>query len=205
MGTIAVLAYGSLIDDPGSELGPLITGRQDVQTPFPVEYARSSQSRTRGGAPTLVPFDDGSAVAARLLLLDHTVSLAEVKDMLWRRETRKDVGRYEPPTRSGANTVLVEELDRFEGVDSVLYTRIAPNIVPLTAERLAELAIQSARNPGVTRNENGIAYLRRATLAGVVTPLTAGYETAVLRRLRADSLEHALRLIYDGPPAHAAP
>ena len=56
MKKIAILAYGSLIDEPGEELENCIVNRLGpILTPFKVEYARSS--RTRGGAPTLVPVD----------------------------------------------------------------------------------------------------------------------------------------------------
>ena len=50
---VGILAYGSLIADPGVEIGPLIVRRIDTLTPFPVEYARFSA--TRGGRPTAVP------------------------------------------------------------------------------------------------------------------------------------------------------
>lgn len=43
---IGILAYGSLIEDPGKELKPLIIERiPNVKTPFSVEFARSSSSR----------------------------------------------------------------------------------------------------------------------------------------------------------------
>ena len=51
---IGILAYGSLIDDPGREIEPLIIRRlKGVETPFQIEFARSSS--TRDGAPTLIP------------------------------------------------------------------------------------------------------------------------------------------------------
>src|SRR5262249_52648561 len=50
---IGILAYGSLINDPGVEIEPLIVERISTRTPFPVEYARLSKSR--GGGPTVVP------------------------------------------------------------------------------------------------------------------------------------------------------
>lgn len=88
MARIAILAFGSLIDEPGKEIGPLIRERIDgVRTPFPIEFARSSS--TRGGAPTLIPVDvDGARVNGFLFVLDSAVSLAEAKTLLWRRETR---------------------------------------------------------------------------------------------------------------------
>jgi len=60
-----IFAFGSLITDPEPELQPNIALRIKVKTPFPVEYARIS--RTRGGAPTLVPHECGAPVLAEVL------------------------------------------------------------------------------------------------------------------------------------------
>lgn len=69
MSGVGILAYGSLIEEPGVEIEPLIVERQQgIETPFPVEFARSSD--TRQGAPTLVPVDQGgSLVPAEVLVL----------------------------------------------------------------------------------------------------------------------------------------
>ena len=77
MARIAILAFGSLIDDPGEELHPRIREQiEGIKTPFSIEFARSSSSR--GGGPTLVPVDDGgSPVNAVLLALDPAVGLEE--------------------------------------------------------------------------------------------------------------------------------
>ncbi|HEY3900030.1 MAG TPA: hypothetical protein VGM54_15585 [Chthoniobacter sp.] len=190
---IAILAYGSLIDDSGPEF--VIIDRPTVTTPFPVEYARSS--RKRGGGPTLIPVADGIRVSARLLVLAPGTSIPEAKDKLWRRETDNTTGTYKPPNPPTPNTVLIDEHTDFPGYDTVLSTRIASNITPLTADRLAELAIRSANDRSVARNENGISYLQRARDAGVVTRLTNDYEAAILRQTGASSLEHALQLTYD--------
>ncbi len=56
--TVGILAYGSLIDDPGAEIEPVILRRIDCRTPFKVEFARASESRK--GGPTLVPYDIGT-------------------------------------------------------------------------------------------------------------------------------------------------
>lgn len=41
--TVGILAFGSLIDDPGKELAPVIVMRKpNVLTPFGVEFARSN-------------------------------------------------------------------------------------------------------------------------------------------------------------------
>ena len=51
--TVAVLAYGSLIANPGEELRrATVDTREGVTTPFNVEFARASSKRR--GAPTLV-------------------------------------------------------------------------------------------------------------------------------------------------------
>jgi hypothetical protein len=192
---VAILAYGSLIDDPGMELKPLIVAECDVTTPFPVEYARSSGKR--GGGPTLIPVADGCRVSARLLVLAASTTATQAKDMLWRRETGRTTGRYNPDNPPTPNTVLIDELTDFPDYSTVLSTRIASNITRLTADRLAELAICSAKNPNVARNENGISYLQRAKTVGVLTRLTNDYEAAILQQTGASTLEHALQLTYD--------
>src|SRR5213594_779953 len=85
---IGILAFGSLIGDPGAEIGPKIIMRIKTQTPFGVEYGRYS-GKTRGGAPTLVPHAAGAPVSAEILVLE-VVTAAEARDLLWRRERRKE-------------------------------------------------------------------------------------------------------------------
>jgi cation transport regulator ChaC len=131
MSAIAILAYGSLIDNPGPELSRYIVGRRSVETPFHVEYARAS--RRRGGAPTLIPVTDGgSKVPAVLLVLAPSVSDSEAKDMLWRRETDLK-GHYAPPPNPTRNHVLIDVHPNLGGIPVVFSTRIGPNIEPLTA------------------------------------------------------------------------
>ena len=56
--SIGILAFGSLINSPGAEIEAALIGRKlNVCTPFGVEFARSSIGR--GGAPTLVPVQQG--------------------------------------------------------------------------------------------------------------------------------------------------
>ena len=190
---IAVLAYGSLIDDPGAEF--TIVEKVRVTTPFPVEYARSS--RKRGWGPTLIPVEDGLPVSAWLLVLAAGTTIDDAKNMVWRRETGNKTGIYDPPSPPTQNTVIVEEHYGFAGYDAVLFTRIGANIRPLTADRLAELAIGSAQDNRIARSENGISYLQRAKNAGVITRLTPDYEAAILARTGAHSLDHALQLTHD--------
>ena len=109
---IGILAYGSLIGDTGDELASQIVDReQGVQTPFRVEFARSS--RSRDGAPTLLLVrDGGTQVKAVVLVLDADVSLEMGKDMLCRREINAagDLGHRYSPSARGPNAVHVGEL-----------------------------------------------------------------------------------------------
>lgn len=194
MGKIGILAYGSLIDDPGDEIKAATVSRiENVETPFKVEFARSSN--TRGGAPTLVPVTEGGArVKAVVLILEDSVSERQAADILWRRETHR-VGsgrRYNPSAVPNQNTVLVERAHNFCGVETVLYTRIAANIGTPTPELLAELAVGSARAGVVREGMDGISYLISARRHGILTPLMPKYVEAVLRRTRAETLEDAL-------------
>ena len=193
MGDVGILAYGSLIDDPGCEIEAVISSkREDVQTPFNVEFARCSS--TRGGAPTLVPVEEGGAqVKAVILVLKERASLDEAKDMLWRRETN-NIGTgqcYERPASPEQDKVFVEHLNDFGGISSVIYTRIASNISPLTAPQLAELAIQSATSAHGAEKRDGISYLISAKRNGIVTPLSTAYEKEILQKTQSRDLEEA--------------
>ena len=172
-GRIGILAYGSLIDEPGREIEPVIVRRILCRTPFRVEYARVSKRRS--GAPTLVPYDGGACVNAQILVVD--LPLREAKDRLYRREIRKDSATYTPPMKVTANSVVIKTLCNFEKVDKAIYTCIRNNIEELTAEKLATLAICSARK----RNDSldGISYLMNAGKAGIRTPLSDAYEAAI--------------------------
>ena len=124
MARIAILAFGSLIEDPGEELAPLIRKRiRPVRTPFSIEFARSSGYRC--GAPTLIPVDVGGfPVNAVLLVLDDTVGLEPAMSLLWRRETGNlSSGKaYSRPANPKPNQVVVECLQSFHECDVALYT-----------------------------------------------------------------------------------
>lgn len=190
---IGVLAYGSLITDPGPELEAVTLSRKDgVSTPFAVEYARSSSGRK--GAPTLVPVEQGGAsVLATIFEVD--VLADEAADIVYRREIDK-IGtgrRYVEPAHPTPNTVIIDRFPDIEGFDVVLSTRIGANIVPLTPDNLAKLAIKSAREalPG----KDGITYLMNAMRCGIVTPLTPAYEAAILVETGTSNLVAALAAI----------
>jgi hypothetical protein len=85
--TVGILAYGSLIDDPGSEIAEATDRTEDeqVMTPFKVEFARSSASR--GGAPTLIPVPAGGReIPAKIFVMKNNVTEQDAIDRLWRRE-----------------------------------------------------------------------------------------------------------------------
>jgi hypothetical protein len=187
---VGILAFGSLINDPGKELLPKIIIRIKTPTPFEVEYGRYSQ--TRGGAPTLVPHAVGASVSAEILVLNDAVTVAEARDMLWRRERRKE-GTGEPYVEgTSPNSVLVREWPDSPCVTAVLYTDFRPDgkIEQPTADDLAKRAIQSVKT--AKAGEDGISYLMNNIGAGVKTPLTTDYEAEILKQTKTHSLQEAL-------------
>lgn len=194
---IGILAYGSLLEEPGNEIAPLVVERiPGVETPFQIEFFRSSP--TRGGAPTVVPVKSGGAtVRGTVLVLDNRVSIEDARDMLWRRETRReDTGqRYQRPADPDPNKMIAEELPNFAGVAVVLYARFGPTLSDPTPDQLAELAIKSAMSEAGKRGRDGISYLISLKRQGIVTPLTPAYEEAVLKMTGAVSLDEALAVI----------
>ena len=107
MARIAILAFGSLIEDPGKELHPHIREHiEGIKTPFSIEFARSSSSR--GGGPTLVPVNHGgSPVNAVLLALNPAVGISEARDE--NRVVRKAIRASGRPY--GAERELAEQAD----------------------------------------------------------------------------------------------
>ena len=194
---IGILAYGSLIEDPGEELKPFIEYTvKDVTTPFQVEFARSS--RTRDGGPTLIPVtSDGAQVQASVLALKSSIELNQAKTLLWRRETRKEgsADRYSRPEKPRIDHVLVESEYDIADFDVALYTRIGSNIERPTAEGLATLAICSARGEAGAKGKDGISYLSSVIAHRISTPLLPGYRDAILRRTGARDLEEAHRVV----------
>lgn len=189
---VGILAYGSLITDPGDEIRALMIGAQSgVETPFNVEYARSS--RERKGAPTLVPVAGyGSRVQAVILVLKTTAEIAV--DLLYRREMNR-VGsqlHYRPTKNPGINSIVVERLVDFHGVDTVLYTRIGANIDGLSPRTLARLAVRSARE--LDDGRDGISYLIAAKRNAITTPLSNAYEDEIKIQTGGSNLEEARRI-----------
>ena len=195
MSKIGILAYGSLIEDPGIELEPLISEKiEGIETPFNIEFARSSSSR--GGAPTVIPVEsNGVSVKAVILVLNEDVEIEESKDILWRRETRnKDSGKkYPNPKDPTPEQVVVEAVSDLGGIQTVLYTKIGTNIDPLTPQKLAELAIASAKSKEGSNGRDGISYLLSLKRQNITTPLMPEYEQHILQILGVTKLEDALQ------------
>jgi cation transport regulator ChaC len=187
---VGILAFGSLIDNPGEELASAIIARKrDILTPFGVEFARSSAKR--GGAPTLVPVEQGgNPVSAVILVLN--ISEQEAMDRLWRREIDRvgQGGHYVHRANPGPNALIIDRHENLDGIAVVLSARFSATITPLTAEHLAELAIKSARELGNGRD--GITYLINAKRNGIATPLSEAYEREILRRMETRNLTEAL-------------
>lgn len=124
---------------------------------------------------------------------------ADVKtacDILYRREIDA-IGSgksYSEPEPGDLKRVAIERHTGLGGLHVVLSTRLAQNITPLTAERLADLAIDSARK--LKNGRDGITYLMNATKSGIRTPLTTAYASEVMRRLGVADLAQAVEAIH---------
>jgi len=193
---IGVLAYGSLIADPGSELAAITIGiERNVLTPFSVEFARTSQRRF--GAPTLVPIEDGGS-RVRAVIFEVNVDEKQAIDIVYRREIN-EVGSnktYIERPEHWKNAVRIDRIKGLEGFDLVISTRIPANIASPSAETLAELAISSAQQ--LADGRDGISYLINAKACGIETPLSPAYERMILDRTGAPDLVAALRAIRLG-------
>lgn len=190
---IGILAYGSLIDEPGEDIGMLIIDRIPCTTPFRVEFARLS--KTRDGAPTLVPVEVGGGyVSAMILVLNSEVTSEEVKSMLYRRETRSTdrTKKYEEPKKPGLNSVIVKTIREFHGVKEVIYTSIGSNISDLDPNILADYAIESILNQAGEQKKDGVRYLLNAKNNGILTALSQEYEAEILNRTSTTSLGDAI-------------
>ena len=190
---LAILAFGSLVSNPGLEITEIISHRLDgLTTPFNVEYARSSS--TRGGAPTLVPVASGGCpVRATALVVRPGAGLEEVRDRLYRREIDQvgSARRYRHTALSRPGHVWLPTTDHVAGVRLAVYTVLEDNI-PLEKRipgHLASLAVGSVAlaEPG----RDGISYLEANLTAGIITPLSHAYGAAILERTGTVSLAAA--------------
>lgn len=197
MKALGLIAYGSVIGNPGKEIIEATDSKlENQQTPFNVEFAHAS--KYRNGAPTLVPVEDGgSRVACVVFLMKEGVSEKDAANMLYRREIGQPGSgkEYPTPEKGKKNTVYIEKIDNFNGIQTVLYTRILPDITPLNAKELARRAIESALSEAGERGIDGISYLKNAKTSGIQTPLTSEYEKAILNSTQATNLDESLGIL----------
>lgn len=193
MQKIGLLAYGSLRWNPAELQEVLdVVGAIDVETPFAIEFARTS--RWRDGCPTLIPVESGgSRVAAAVIPFREGISVTDAQTRVWRRELLRTTGTYDRETNAGSpNKVYVEPIEeRIADFDVVLSVSIGSNMDDLDEEILADFAIASARAPAGARREDGITYLIAAKQQKIETPLLPAYEGAILHRLTVASLDEA--------------
>lgn len=190
---IGILAYGSLLADPGWEIEEA-TQRviEGVMTPFEVEFARKSSGRAN--APTLVPVPNGwgSRVRGDVLVLKQDISQQQAMNILYRREIDR-VGKcdkpYREPSTPTEKSVLVRGICCFQGLEKVFYALLAANLTDFfkkahsddeRAQRLARLALDSLTRKTFFRCRDGIRYLADAIAHRIETPLTKPYRKAIL-------------------------
>jgi hypothetical protein len=192
--TIGILAYGSLIDNPGQEISEIEIDRLDCETPFSIEFARTSS--TRSDAPTLIPVETGGRqVKAKIIVLNPETNIDMAKSILWRRELHKidRAENYVEPNNPGVNRVVLKLLENFMNVDNVLYTSIGSNInQPLTSELLADFSIASILAQAGQQEKDGLRYLLSAKRNGIVTELSEEYVNQILSKTETKSLEEAI-------------
>lgn len=179
---IAILAYGSLIWNPGDEIKQHTISVLDVICPFKIEYARKSS--TREDAPVLVKLsDEPGKTNAKLFVTDlHTSdeNKAFVKEMIRQRE---DCGEKYVK-------VLEKPLKKFS---VIFYADLPKNMDKVNINELADLAIKSVekcKKKGKPE-KNGIRYLLNNIKSGVITELTDSYANKIMEITKTDSLEEA--------------
>jgi cation transport regulator ChaC len=200
---VAILAYGSLVVDPGEELAALIHEQtHPYRTPFAVEYARLSPHRSQGPVLTVVPDEEGDPVDGYLLFLNDGVSVEAATRVLWRRETHQ-VGSKKLPL--GAERRNIQLTTRLPEADAVLYWAAQSNYPRPDAAGLARRAIDSARGPAGAARKDGISYLGQAIAAGIRTRLTDAYVAAVLEQTGAADLDAAWQWCRSQPRGEPPP
>jgi hypothetical protein len=194
---LGILAFGSLLHDPGSEINAVIDGRvQPVTTPFKVEYVRKSTSRD--GAPTLAPVEEGGTpVTGAILILKPGVTLGYATDMLWRRETGRSGTEARYNTKEPGE-IEIRNAKNLAGIGEVIYAAPRPNL-QADGKELAALAIASAQGNAGVDQRDGINYLINAKKYGVETPLSDDYEKSILEITHQPDLQAAFQWLRKQP------
>jgi hypothetical protein len=193
MTKIGILAFGSIITDPGSEIEEATDRKfSEIETDFKIEFSRTSEKRA--GAPTLAVHEAGSTVLATLFVLNDGISCNEAKNILFRRETNK-VGNTESIYRV-TNWMEIKESKASNLCDVILYASMIPNIDSPTAKELATLAVKSSKdksNHSSEKRRDGIQYLYDVKRLGIKTPMMKAYELEILKLLQVETLEEAIQ------------
>ena len=168
----------------------------DVLTPFPVEYARRSQSRA--GAPTLVPVppEYGAPVKAVVLVLREGTLEQEALNALYRREIHRECNLNviydDQAQRQKRDALVIESIKNRFGLSVIYYTALKPNFTEILdgkrtleekAELLARAAIDSVTQEIFAKGMDGIQYLADNIEAGVITALNEHYKQAILNKV----------------------
>jgi cation transport regulator ChaC len=190
-----ILAFGSLLDDPGSEISAAVDQLiEPVITPFNVEFVR--RSTFRDGAPTLAPVDQGGAtVTGAIFVLKPGITSQDATDMLWRRETRR-LGTEAHYNAKEPGEVQIRSEKNLAGVDEVYYAAPQANL-QADAKQLAALAIASALAKAGEDQRDGINYLINLKKRGIRTPLTDDYEKAILELTNQTDLHMAFQKLRE--------
>lgn len=194
---IGILAFGSLITEPGIEIINSELDRINCITPFKIEFSRISS--TRGNAPTLIPVkndEKGSKVNAVILVLKSNITLQEAKDMLWRRETRnenKNKGylHRENPTE---NQLIIKIIENYHNVEKVIYTSFKQQekYRDLSCEKLAKFSISSILSKAGELKKDGLHYLLETKKNKIITYKSKKYEDEILKLTKTETLEEAI-------------
>ena len=180
---LGILAFGSLLSNPGKEISRHIVERIPYTTPFRLEYVMCST--LQGDPPTLGRWQGGKRVQTFILLLDIDATekgLAMAKEIL-----RKQVG----------GSISVKWDERSRDFRTLIYHSLRPKgiALPPSPRKLARLAVRSVvvcKEMGVPQR-NGIRYLLNNIENGIITPLTEEYKKEILLVTRTETLEEAKR------------
>jgi len=194
---IGILAFGSLIDNPGDEIAKATIAHQNCVTPFKVEFARISTKRSY--TPTLLPVDDsaiGRSVNAKILILREDITIKQATDMLWRREVNKmgsENGYIEKPNPT-SEQLQIRNSDKFPEFEHVIYAyfSLQEKYLNLTSIQLAKYAYDSILLEAGEQKRDGIRYLLSAKKSGTITQLSEEYEFALLKLTGTKTLEEAI-------------
>ena len=205
--TIGILAFGSLISNPGPFISKATVGKPiEEQTPFAVEFARKSTG-TRGGAPTLVPVNKGKHVKCKIFAMKPKLSIQNVANLLYSREKHleckidpytKGIEDYRFKTHNQSEKeIIVSYWPEFAGLSKVLFADLVANLITDNAKILACKAIISVEKCEKCDKSgfDGISYLIDALDKEINTCLSSEYEAEILKMTGTKCLPKALEAV----------